>query len=237
MLGSASVVGRQHRIMQQNCHDYAISGRASATEAAFGLVLDGCGSKYQAGQQRYPAHSEVGAKLLGSFAAAWLQAWLARPENAGRPETLPAALHASCLGYLRRIVAPYPEAAWPHFVATHLLATFLGFAVTPQAAVFFWCGDGYLCHDGAVTCLESDNRPDYLAYRLLRPEMGAAFQVRTLPREGVSWLAVASDGWRPEQLAALPRPDSPLALQRWLNVQARQRGTFGDDGAVAAWWQ
>ena len=71
MINHATLIGRSHRLRQQNCHDYAISG-APAPGCAFGLVLDGCGSKYHAGTAVYPSHNEVGAKLLGKFIASSL---------------------------------------------------------------------------------------------------------------------------------------------------------------------
>jgi hypothetical protein len=46
LLSSATITGRHHRLMQQNGHDYAITGRSSP-EFAFGLVLDGCGSQWE----------------------------------------------------------------------------------------------------------------------------------------------------------------------------------------------
>jgi hypothetical protein len=53
----------------------------------------------------------------------------------------------------------------------------------------------------------------------------------------VDWLAVATDGWRPDLLTQLAKPRPSLHLQRWLNRQARQAGNFEDDGAVAVWWK
>jgi hypothetical protein len=28
-----------------------------------------------------------------------------------------------------------------------------------------------------------------------------------------------------------------LALQRWLNLRAKERGKFEDDGTIAIWWK
>ncbi|MCA9933903.1 MAG: hypothetical protein KC415_08270, partial [Anaerolineales bacterium] len=142
------------------------------------------------------------------------------------------------------------------FVASHWLATIVGFVVTPQTAVFFWQGDGYLVHDGRVITLDSDNRPNYLAYGLLREgtQSGTeeaqrfterksvqsaksvdSFQTLVVERPSLQWLAVATDGWQTDLLQQLGEPRPGLQLARWMNVQARQHGRFDDDGAVAIW--
>ena len=62
MLNDAAIIGRTHRLTHQNCHDAAYTG-APQPGYAFGLVLDGCGSKYRKGGQASSSHNEVGAKL------------------------------------------------------------------------------------------------------------------------------------------------------------------------------
>lgn len=182
MISQAAIHGRSHRLMQQNSHDFAITGTPSP-DHAFGLVLDGCGSKYA---DSTPSHNEVGAKLLGQFAATWLgerftvsdkQLSVSGNQVAVNGEQSVAgmllALHQDCVAFLRAISAAIPwcsAAAKARFVSTHLLTTLLGFVVTPATAVCFWQGDGYLVHNGDVTTLDSHNRPDYLGYRVLTPE-------------------------------------------------------------------
>ncbi len=255
MLSHAMINGRSHRLMQQNSHDFAISG-SPRPDTAFGLVLDGCGSKYN----RQPSSNEVGAKLLGQFAANWLNQHLSMNESID-PSNLLADLFASCLGFMDQTTTRLPftdEAARTSFVMTHWLATMVGFVVVAETTVLFWQGDGYLCVNGDVTTLDSDNLPDYLAYKLLR--RGERVKGRTgekitpspqrpqvvhpctpsfvtIDHADLGWLAVATDGWRPDLLAQLAEPRTSLHLQRWLNVQARQPGNFEDDGAVAIWWR
>ncbi len=233
-ISQAAIIGRSHRLMQQNCHDFAITG-TPRPGAAFGLILDGCGSKYQ----KSPSHNEVGAKLLGQFAANYLHRQLA-VTNGNEVELLDG-LFAACVSFLGGVVSMIPfedKAGRERFVATHWLATLVGFVVLPETAVFFWQGDGYLCLNGDVTTLDSGNRPDYLAYRVLTGEENGRFQTQPIPNRGdITWLAVASDGWRPDLLAELVEPRSNLTLQRWLNIQAKKPGNFDDDGAVAVWWE
>jgi hypothetical protein len=243
MLSHAVVIGRTHRLLQQNCQDFAITGRGAGANCFFGLVADGCGSKYYEksganGRQVTPSQNEVGAKLLGNFAAHWLAEQL---EPAAELPLLVDHLSLACSSFLASLLSLFPtanenEAGRTRLIATHLLTTLLGFVVTPSAAAFFAAGDGYLCHDGQVVRLDEGNRPRYLAYNLLS-EAAVSFQVHLLDRPQLNWLAVASDGWAADCLAELAAPRSTLELQRWLNVQAKERGRFEDDGAVAVWYR
>lgn len=270
MLSYATTIGRNHRLMQQNCQDFA-QADSPQPGCSFGIVLDGCGGKHRETNlhsQRpqtitHPSHNEVGAKLLGQFTAAWLRNNLSRDENL---DTLIDALYQASLLFLAELVAllslpaekaniqreqgsgidlklsdsrspaPDPNFHKNRFIATHLLCTLLGFIVTPTTAAFFWLGDGYLCHNGRITCLDQHNRPTYLAYQLLG-QGNAPFQRQIFAHsDDLAWLSVATDGWRVDQLTELATPRSPLELQRHLNVQARERGRFDDDGAVAVYY-
>ncbi len=240
MIQHATIHGRFHRTRQQNSHDFAHSGNP-APGMFYGLVLDGCGSK--------PSHNEVGAKLLGQFVARYVRQQLA---HSAEPTAVLADLFPRCVQFLQQCVDLFPwedEMEQAQFVAAHLLATVLGFVVTPDTAVFFWQGDGYLVYDGHVITLDSDNRPDYLAYRLLEQRMRSGaegtqslaedtngFQTLVVARPSLQWLAVATDGWQPDLLPQLGAPRPSLQLARWVNVQARRPGYFEDDGAVAVWW-
>ena len=232
----AHIIGRQHRLIQQNGQDYAVSGSLPGG-GCFGLVLDGCSSKWRADDEpAQPSSNEVGARLLGTFAAASIP-HLARTTPI--PD-LPHALASACLGFMRRLLENIPLAddlSRNRFIQTQLLCTLVGFVQTDAAATFFWSGDGYLWHDDTVIPLDSGNRPDYLAYRLLRDGPEPLIHTLALPEPArLSCLAVATDGWREgllQKIAAAPR--SPLALQRWLNQQAQQKGHFDDDGAIAIW--
>lgn len=253
MISQATIPGRAHRLVHQNSHDFAVGGTLQAG-AVFGLVLDGCGSKYRDVAQVTSAHNEVGAKLLGQFTAAYLTT---HPPHSQPLELFLDQLYDACLAFLEALVALLPfatEASRTRFIASHLLCTLLGFIVTPETAAFFWCGDGYLCYNDTIIPLHSNNRPDYLAYRLLAGKQDDHTASNGLPTDApaqpngrfhtklftnakeIEWLAVATDGWQEPQLRDVATPRATLALQRWLNVQARQRGCFEDDGAVAAWY-
>jgi hypothetical protein len=241
MISHATKIGRSHRLMQQNCHDFAITGTL-APDCAFGLVLDGCGSKYRHESGTIPSHNEVGAKLLGQFTADYLTTHL--PHNDLSP-TFFEQLYTACSNFLRGLLALFPTADQPaqnRFIATHLLCTIVGFVIKRETAVFFWSGDGYLCQNAKVTYLDNNNSPDYLAYQVSgsteeqQYKGDGRFHTQTLPGEDIYRLAVATDGWTADLLANLEAPQSTLALQRWLNIQAKARGNFADDGAIAIWW-
>jgi hypothetical protein len=239
MISHATILGRAHRLRQHNGQDFAATA-APAPHIAVGLVCDGCGSKFVGNGRSEPSHNEIGAHLLGQFATEFLSERLAelpQPIGPDALEALLADLHLASLTFLHHLAAHFSEATRRAFIATRLLATLVGFVRVPETAVFFWQGDGFLVVDGAICQLNSNNQPDYLAYQLIQPQPEQAnFQLAFVPSPGqIGWLAVATDGWRAELLSHLEEPRSPLALQRWLNVQSQQRSQFDDDGAVAVW--
>jgi hypothetical protein len=213
------------------------------------MVLDGCGSKYREKNRVTHSHNEVGAKLLGQFAAEFLSRKLALDSSLGteafaRPVTMIDELYGECLDFLDRLLELLPFACAAdrtRFIASRLLCTLVGFVVLPESAFFFWSGDGYKCRDGDVTEINSQNQPRYLAYDLLpahskRVRNIGRFQLETIEDwTETSWIAVATDGWNKNLLSDVAAHNSDLALQRWINVLARERGHFEDDGAVALW--
>lgn len=232
MICSAIHIGRHHRLMNQNCHDFAVAGTTPAG-SVYGVVLDGCGSKTRSEQP----HTEVGAKLLGTFIAQW---WQAALETEGDLTKQFDQLLVACLGFLRQVIQSIPfanEGERDQFIGSHLLCTVVGFVVKGESAGIFWAGDGHYQINDQITTLDSQNQPNYLAYQLYH-HPPQPFQTLVLPDvAGINCLAVATDGWQPTLLAQLTTPQSALVLQRWLNQQAQQRGNFEDDGAVAIWWK
>ncbi|MCA9872377.1 MAG: protein phosphatase 2C domain-containing protein [Anaerolineales bacterium] len=236
MINHATLIGRSHRLWQQNGQDFALSG-APAPDCAFGLVLDGCGSKYRSDTAVFPSHNEVGAKLLGKFLASALSHKL-QSDTAVSPADLLADLYRQSLDFLAGLVALFPgqnPALRRQLVMTHLLCTVVGFVKVADTAVFFWRGDGFLAVDGSVTGLDSGNQPDYLAYDMLEGRRDGRFHSQPIPPDA-RWFAAASDGWTADLLTGCATPRPGPALQRWLNQQSQPRGQFEDDGAVAVWW-
>ncbi len=234
IISQAQHIGRGHRLMGQNCQDYAVVGQPG-THTSFGVVLDGCGSKHGHGSHVTPSANEVGARLLGQFIYGWLQTH----DLNQAADALVTNLHQAAYDFLAQLTAAMPlvdNANRTRFVATQLLCTVVGFVARPEDAFFFWSGDGYLCLNDDVIPLDSGNRPDYLAYTLLDSQPHPFNVMCVRQRGALMRLAVASDGWRPDLLRQLRQPLNSLALQRWVNQQAQQRGQFEDDGAIAIYW-
>ena len=242
MIATATIIGRTHRLMQQNCQDFAV-GSNLQDSTAFGLVFDGCGSKYRDVSGIHQSHNEVGANLVGIYAAQFIRKELTvnsqqRTIN-GQCflEDVVERLYQACVTYLDCFVTLHPfhdEKARRHFIATRLLCTVVGFVKIAETAVFFWSGDGYIGINDHFIQLESNNQPDYLAYQLLREEQNGRFNTFTVhTQETIDRLLVATDGWSSTQLQQLGKPKHSLSLQRWINVQSRERGVFEDDGAIA----
>ena len=106
-----------------------------------------------------------------------------------------------------------------------------------KTAVFFHRGDGYLSYNDEIIHLDNNNQPDYLAYDLEGGQnlpTNVGFHTQTI--HNPTRIAVTTDGWNANLFTQLDEPQSPLSLQRWLNVQAKQRDNFEDDGAIAIWW-
>ncbi|RMG99964.1 MAG: hypothetical protein D6706_04740 [Chloroflexi bacterium] len=231
---TATITGRAHRLAQINGQDFAVC-KQPAPGVGFGLVLDGCGSKVNTGTGRQLSRSESGAQLLGQFAATWLSRELAG-NTAVSPQSLVANLYTACYRFIASICHLHPfasETERTNYLATHWLCTLVGFVWLPETAVFFWRGDGYLGWDEHIQPLiATGNAPDYLAYDVWQRRTNGRFYTQqiTTPRRR---LVVATDGWTPDLLCQLQTAHTPLTLQRWLNIQARQRGQFDDDGAIA----
>ncbi len=245
MLTQATIIGRQHRLMNQNAQDFALVG-SPQPGYFYGLVLDGCGSKYRETAdtqyspkfQTYPSQNEVGAKIIGQFIGQWLERHLTRQESICHlPDKLQLATERFLQGTVNNM-GYTKQTEITRFIRTNLLATILGFVITPSQGCFFWIGDGYLIFNREVSHLDCNNQPPYLAYNMLCHFSGKGTEMQSRffsITDDLVYLAVATDGWQGEQLTELEPSHSPLQLQRWVNVQARQRGRFEDDGAIAMW--
>jgi hypothetical protein len=249
MLAQAVVIGRNHRLMNQNCQDFAVTG-APEPGYAYGIVLDGCGGKYREKSESYgrpstyPSQNEVGARILGQFMAQWFENNLGQPSLVCLAKKLGLTVELFIRDFMVIMGHRHPEEQ-RRFAHTNLLATIVGFAVTPTEGCFFWAGDGYLKLREEITPLDFNNQPPYLAYTALMNGDKSNGQFNNGRSKIESWvfpmtddvtsLAVATDGWQPNQLAQVERPHDSLSLQRWVNVEARQRGRFEDDGAIVLW--
>jgi hypothetical protein len=225
--------GRTHRLFSQNGQDAAF-GAAVGPGHGYGVVLDGCGAKWRQPEGAWPSRNELGALLLGQF----LSARLRRLAESKQPLADGiAALGEQTRHFLEGIVAAVAPVAAERerFVATRLLCTVVGFVIQPEHAVVFWAGDGAILVNDEVLSLDAGNRPDYPAHALLDGELRPYTVLALRDRPSLYRLAVATDGWQPAQLRALPATPSSRLLQRWLNREATVRGQFEDDAALTLW--
>jgi hypothetical protein len=233
MIQQATLIGRTHRLFARNGQDAAYGAQLSP-DRAYGLVLDGCGASLPSPEGTQPSRSELGALLLGQFLVGQLDrlAGSDKPLTAGIDE-LAGRTHRFLAQVSRAVGLPAP--ARRRFVATCLLTTVVGFVLRPEQALLFWAGDGICLVNDRVLRLEADNRPDYPAYALFDGITRPFALLTVCDRPALRRLAVATDGWEPSQLSAVPARTNSLLLQRWLNQEGGRRGQFEDDAAVVAW--
>ena len=232
MLASATIIGRAHRLRQQNSHDFAIT-HTTQNGITIGLVLDGCGSKFKQGKQSYPSQNEVGAKLLGTFVMRHLAAELNKSQDISATID---SLYPAALSFLHNILNLYSfdDMQKQQFVYTNLLCTMVGFVLKEDTAVFFWRGDGWLIHNDTLIDLDTNNHPDYLAYDLLNTPKG--LQTKSIPSSAIACIGVATDGWSEQLLNELAPQKNDIMLQRWVNSQAKHAPNFEDDASIAIYW-
>jgi hypothetical protein len=225
-----------HRLRRQNCQDAAF-WRQATPDLGCGVVLDGCGSKFQDEGGFHSSHNEVGAHLLGAFIANFIgNRLLSLPQSAVDQCLIDTHLASrSYLQGLLELFSPLAPDERRRFIMTQLLCTVVGFVILPETAVCFWQGDGYLRIDDHIFELNDDNQPDYLAYNLFDNQCRrVTFHTLHLLRRP-ELLAAATDGWQMSQLQQLPTPQNNLHLQRLLNQQSQKQGFFDDDGAIVHW--
>ncbi|MCU0512661.1 MAG: protein phosphatase 2C domain-containing protein [Anaerolineae bacterium] len=220
---SAQVIGLDHLLRRMNCQDSQAVMQQGAYVAA--VVCDGCGE----GQR-----SETGAALAAAFITGQALALL---QGGCPPAAIPARLHERLLAYLEQLVRLTQPASPLHFIQQHLLFTIVGVVIAGDEGVIFHAGDGLLALDDRVQRIDRHNRPDYIAYHLLRDHLAAdftlpdGFTVQPLPP---NWqrLALATDGFVPELLPQVWNQAHPRGLQRQLNVWADQERRFQDDATL-----
>jgi hypothetical protein len=213
-LAGATTLGRDHAALRRNAQDAFALGESGSV--AYGIVCDGCGSG---------GRSEVGAHLSAALLSASFDRLL---DEDILLTSIPDVAVSELVAQFAALAGAMGEnGQGARFVTHHLLATTLGFCLRGDEGVLFWCGDGWLVLDGDAVRLEAEY-PDYPAYRLFGRE--TPVNTRLFDAGAVERIAVATDGFDEAALAdAFGR--SPLALQRWMNVQL-QNGHFSDDATI-----
>jgi hypothetical protein len=224
-LKAGSVPGRDHLSRQVNCQDKYrwASFEQDGKLYQAGIVCDGCGSAEQ---------SEVGAALLAEFGVAEIERLLGQGCSLA---DLPEKLYRANLGFLAeisRLVAGKKESSSraTAFTGRYLLATILGFIVSEEQTLIFAAGDGLIIVNDRLENRDEANRPDYLAYGLLKPDelsspapLRRRFDFKLLPTDGIERLAVWTDGFDPALTPEIWNLNGPRGLQRKLNIWSKRK--------------
>ncbi|MHA2279597.1 MAG: protein phosphatase 2C domain-containing protein [Promethearchaeota archaeon] len=247
-------VGHHHLYKGANCQDAACLAAIPASngfgEIVIGVGCDGCGE----GQ-----NSEMGAIALANYI---LRECLQHHSRGRAPSKILEYLFYSVVQFVDtnvRLTVPFygdpsrDAVEVAEFIKNHWLATILGFILTPEQSLIFWCGDGvFKVDDGDLLYIDQENVPKYIGYNsLYRPQsVGVAddniptqfFWEEIYPQERVM---VASDGFttfNQDKLAAAREkeelPDEldgqqwgkkgQFGLKKWMNSRS-DRGYFDDD--------
>ena len=226
------------------------SARKGLGQIVVGIGCDGCG------EGRY---SEMGALALTNFA---LGECLQHHLRSRSPSETLQHLFPAIVRFIDTNVTwscphygdPAMDAARvADFIKNYWLATMMGFIITDEESVLFWCGDGtYAIDDEAYQYIDQDNTPRYIAYNCLYMPETVGVTAENIPRQFDSMVItpesrvmVASDGFgtkNPDKLAVAREreelPDSleglqwgkkgQFGLKKWMNSRS-DRGHFEDD--------
>lgn len=218
-LRAGTVIGRDHLLMGKNRQDaFRIGKRADGDSILYaGVLSDGCGST---------PYAEMGANLTASYLLSEL---LRSPTVCLLPRVSLALIHLQ--HFLRSLSLSFQDPE--EFVATHLLATVLGFVTDGEEVLVFSKGDGQIYWAEEQQLIDEDNTPDYVAYKCLSPNQLTGPEPRLLSFQlsKVKHLAIASDGFEPELINEFWGKDHPNGVQRLLNSYSRKKH-FRDDATL-----
>ncbi|MBN1410168.1 MAG: protein phosphatase 2C domain-containing protein [Spirochaetales bacterium] len=227
-VNKALILGRDHELSKRNRQDYC---RYTSGKRVAGVVCDGCGEG---------EFSETGAALLGNFIINELNRADLNAVDAFKDEIK----SASCrfLNRLLDILNFSSENLKTEFIRNFLLTTFVFCVIEGERAVIGSSGDGIIITDESVNIIDQDNRPNYLAYRVV-PSGYMDFddynfddlKVEFLDANALRRIAIASDGLKP--VVSAGRIDEIFGktrrqLQRRLNVIQIKEKIFYDDVSI-----
>lgn len=226
-----SVIGREHVRLGKNNQDGKNFGSVVIGEKTYyyGFVSDGC----SAGN-----NSEVGAKLIVAYLASEVRMMIATGTTI---ENIPDSLFNRCVGYLRSIASLTcvgdPQQSLD-FIKNHLLCTVIGFVMDDKKLIIFSAGDGVIVVNDAVTNIDQNNTPKYLAYHLVdrqflklqAGELPQTFVTTSYDLSTVGKFAICSDGITESAISHLWGHVHQLGLLRRLRILVnRNIEPFADD--------
>jgi serine/threonine protein phosphatase PrpC len=178
-IADANMIGKSHQRLMYNNQD-AFDWKEKEG-ILVGVVCDGCGSH---------SHSEVGAKLGAKFITTYLI------NNYSTPgfsiAKLQAALEVFITKTARELSSDTTD-AWRKVIEDYFLFTIVGFIIDENGTTFFYQGDGSILYNNEWIDLSTNNRPEYLAYNLLRESENLSFKSfhKSSP---ITNLLIATDG-------------------------------------------
>ncbi len=217
------IIGHDHIARRINCQDgYAL---LQTDDYVIGIVCDGCGEG---------KHSEIGAKLAAQYLAGQILALL---EEGTLLSELPQLLHTRLIAYLDELVQVSQPLQPLQFIRENLLFTTLGVVCTKQESLLFAAGDGTILINDTLHRINQNNKPAYIAYNLIKPEMLGEFTMpqsfEVFPCEpGWQRLAIASDGFDDDLFPDVWGLANIRGLQRKLNVWSDRDRRFRDDATI-----
>lgn len=172
---SASLIGSTHQKLYYNNQDSY--NFYEDKNCVIGVVADGCGSG---------ANSEVGAKLAVDFVVNFCKTnFSCQPFNKN-------VLEDALIEYLKNIVDNQQTTERLYFIENYLYFTLFGFIVQPYQTFIFHSGDGFYMLNNKEVVIEQDNRPKYIAKRLISGSH--SMETDCIETNKLEKLMVATDG-------------------------------------------
>jgi hypothetical protein len=164
---SGSITGTIHRNRYRNNQDAVCI--AENDDALIGVVADGCSEG---------RHNEVGAKLFSRFICnQGLK--LAHKLNKGNIDKFFIRLRHKSLKFMRHILNTIGDNS-NQTLQNMFLFTIIGTVITHNIAIIFTMGDGAYVLNDRLYVIDSDNKPDYLAYGLIEELVPTYFTIRSV---------------------------------------------------------
>lgn len=222
-IAAGSVVGREHRLRQQNGHDAHAILTGTHQGPIIAVACDGCGSG---------AHSEVGAKLGCRLIAQSLQEQVASHALGliEDPRMVFERVRLDVLAQLR-VLARAMGGSFSGTISDYLLFTTVGAVLTERQSYFFGNADGIVYVNGQLVYRGefADNAPPYLGYGLAQSTLqkldsaSLGFTVYDQrPTADVSTFLLATDGLG-------PAIDSPSLMVPGTNKEFGRPSQFWED--------
>ena len=165
---SGSITGTTHRNRFRNNQDAVYI--AENDNALIGVVADGCSEG---------KHNEVGAKLFSRFICNQGLKLAYKLDNSRNTDKFFIRLRNKTLKFMRHLLNTIGDNSSEN-LQNILLFTIIGTIITHNTAIIFTMGDGAYVLNDSLYVIDSDNKPDYLAYGLIDELESPLFNIRAV---------------------------------------------------------